>query len=99
MIMLNRYSIAEARNNFASLVRDVETATGAVAVTRRGKTVAVILAINEYRRLSDAAEQRDFWTGYQVFRQKWANEEIDIEEEIWEDVRDKSAATSENVWR
>jgi prevent-host-death family protein len=50
-MMLDQYSIAEARNNFAALVRDVETKEGAVAVTRRGKQVAVLLSIEEYGRL------------------------------------------------
>jgi prevent-host-death family protein len=47
---LRRYSLAEARDRLTAIVRDVET-TAAVELTRRGRPVAVILSIDEYRRL------------------------------------------------
>lgn len=47
---LRRYSLAEARDHLTSIVRDVET-TAAVELTRRGRPVAVILSVDEYRRL------------------------------------------------
>ncbi len=97
--MLNRYSIAEARNRFAALVRGVEKKVDAVEVTRRGKTVAVILSIDEYHRLRDAAKQKEFWHSYQMFRQQWAGKAMDVEGDIWEGVRDKDAGRAETIWR
>lgn len=47
---LPSYSLAEARDQLTAIVRAVETTT-AVELTRRGKPVAVILSIDEYRRL------------------------------------------------
>jgi prevent-host-death family protein len=47
---LRRYSLAEARDRLTAIVRDVEM-TAAVELTRRGKPVAVLLSIDEYRRL------------------------------------------------
>ena len=41
--MSKRFSIAEARDQFTSIVRDVEK-TPAVEITRRGKPVAVLLS-------------------------------------------------------
>ncbi len=97
--MLDQYSIAEMRNHFAALVRDVEEKEAAVAVTRHGKMVAVLLSADEYHRLQEAAEQRDFWSAYQSFRQRWVNEEMAAEEDVWADVRDKETGSEENAWR
>lgn len=47
---LRRYSLAEARDHLTAIVRDVEM-TAAVELTRRGRPVAVILSVDEYRRL------------------------------------------------
>jgi prevent-host-death family protein len=44
------YSIADARNALPRLVRDVERGRS-IALTRRGKRVAVVLSEVEYRRL------------------------------------------------
>ncbi len=49
--MPKQYSIAEARNHFTAIVRDVER-EAAVELTRRGKPVAVLLSVQEYKRLS-----------------------------------------------
>jgi antitoxin Phd len=44
------YSIAAARDNFPSLVHAAQ-AGAAIEVTRRGKPIAVLLALEEYERL------------------------------------------------
>jgi len=46
-----RYSVADARNQLASLVHDVE-AGSPVEITRRGEPVAVLVSLAEYRRLT-----------------------------------------------
>jgi len=51
--MIERYSIAEARDNFAKLVHAAE-AGKQVEVTRRGKPVAVLVSRGEYERLASA---------------------------------------------
>ena len=48
-----------------SLVRHVE-AKRFIELTRRGKTVAVLMSADEYRRLT--AGERGFWEAYQTFR-------------------------------
>ncbi len=65
---MKQLSIAEARDQFTSLIRDVET-DKLVEVTRRGKPVAVVLSIEEYRRLT--AKETSFWSAYEVFREKF----------------------------
>ena len=47
--MKTDYSVAETRNKLTSLLRVAESG-GHVHITRRGKTVAVLLSIDEYER-------------------------------------------------
>jgi antitoxin Phd len=63
--MTERFSISEARDRLTSLVRHVE-AKRPIELTRRGKTVAVLMSADEYRRLT--AGERGFWEAYQIFR-------------------------------
>jgi len=86
---MKRYSIAEARNNFTSLVHAAE-AGAPVALTRRGKPIAVLLALKEYERLKD--RKRAFKAIHEAFRRRNPDlAERGIEPEEWlRDVRDSS---------
>ena len=85
--MLEQYSIAKARDHFTSLVRSVERES-AIELTRRGKPVAVILSIREYKRLS--ARQTGFWKAYSAFREQVNLEELGIEPDTFAGLRDRS---------
>jgi antitoxin Phd len=85
--MLERYSIAQARDRFTSLVRTVER-DAAIELTRRGKPVAVILSIQEYERL--LARQAGFWQAYSVFKEQVNLEELGIEPHTFAGLRDRS---------
>jgi prevent-host-death family protein len=63
--MKRRYSIAEARQNLAAVVHDLERQP-TIELTRRGELVAVLLSLAEYRRLQ--ARQGTFWDAYTAFR-------------------------------
>ena len=82
--MLRRYSVTEARDHFTSLIREVEQ-QASVELTRHGKPVAVLLSSQEYKRLT--ASRPDFWEAYTAFRDQVNLQELDIEPEIWADVR------------
>ncbi len=82
---LRSYSLAEARDHLTAIVRDVET-TAAVELTRRGKPVAVILSIDEYRRL--ASPVGSFSSALARFRQAVDLAEFDLGPELFEDIRD-----------
>ncbi len=86
--MDRQYSIAEARDQFPRIVHDVETGSP-VELTRRGKPVAVIISIEEYRRLAPE-RKKDFWTAYQAWRADLDASGIEIEPEIFEGLRDRS---------
>ena len=63
--MLRTYSITEARNHFTEVVHEAE-AEGPVTLTRRGRPVAVVLALNEFQRLRSA--RPGFWDAAKAFR-------------------------------
>lgn len=86
--MIKQYSIAEARNHFAAIVHDLKSAFP-VKVTRRGKPVAVLIAIEEYERL--VANKTDFWDAYEAFRQSVDLAQLDIGPDIFDGVRDNSS--------
>lgn len=85
---LPQYSIAQARDQLTQLVHQAEQGSP-VELTRRGKRVAVILSAAEYDRLRPP--RPDFWTSLVKFRQKLAEENIEIDpDEVFKDVRDRS---------
>jgi len=63
--MRKKYSIAEARRNLAAIVHELDQST-AVELTRRGIPVAVLVSLNEYKRLNENG--KDFWDAYSEFR-------------------------------
>ena len=86
--MTNRYSIAEARDNLARIVHNVEQGTS-VQLTRRGKPVAVLMSIAEYRKLADG--EPGFWAKCCAFRDRVSIEKLDVAPEAFADVRDRSS--------
>ena len=85
--MLKQYSIAEARNHFTSLVHHVEQES-AIELTRHGKPVAVLLSIQEYKRLSSS--KSGFWEAFKVFQNKVNLPELDLEPDLFAGLRDRS---------
>lgn len=84
--MNKKYSIAEARDQFAAIVREIEKEP-AVEITRRGRPVAVLLSLREFHRLKF---RKNFWDAYCSFRNQYDLAKLDIEPEIFTGVRDKS---------
>lgn len=84
--MKTSYSIAEARDRFTAILRDVEKSP-AVEITRHGEPVAVLLSWREYQRLTS---QKNFWEAYRSFREKFDLAGMAIEPEIFTESRDRS---------
>jgi len=78
--MSKKYSIAEARHNFAALVHEVE-ASKTVEITRRGEAVAVLVTMKAYLHMLDP--KKDFWAAYQQVRAAHDFEALDIQPEIF----------------
>ena len=92
------YSIAEARNQFTALIRRAEREQELMQVTRRGQPVAVILSMNEYNRLAAYQPQTDFWQAYLSYQSQWKDVEMDIDDDVWADVRDRTPVREDNPW-
>lgn len=84
--MPKKYSIAEARHNLAAIVHELEHQP-LVELTRRGEPVAVLLALEEYRRLK--RQSGDFWSAYTAFCADQPAVEA-TNAEPFADVRDRS---------
>ena len=86
--MLKSYSIAQARDQFTELVREVERES-TIRLTRRGKLVAWLLSPHEYERLQ--ANRIGFWDAYLPFRQQLEAQKLEIDvDQIFADVREQT---------
>jgi prevent-host-death family protein len=85
---MNNYSIAEAKNNLSHLVHKVEEGKP-VHITRRGKSVAVLLSEDEFLRMnkvrpSPAKALRHFLSDPQFVN-------IDIDSSVFSNLREKKS--------
>jgi prevent-host-death family protein len=96
--MQTKYSIAQVRNQFATLVREVQAKNKQIQVTHRGEPVAVILSVDEYERLLTHQSKSDFWQAYLEYKEHWQDVPMDIEGNIWEGLRDQTPTPDENPW-
>jgi prevent-host-death family protein len=83
--MATKYSIAEARQNLAAIVHELDKKEP-IELTRRGEPVAVLLSMHAYRRLAEPKVK--FWDAYIAFRKAYP--EPDIQPEDFEGIRDGS---------
>ena len=82
-----QYSIARARDRLPGIVHEVE-AGAPVELTRRGKPVAVILSLRQYRGLAHGRD--DFWAAYERYRASTDLEHLALGPEVFEALRDRS---------
>jgi prevent-host-death family protein len=85
-MMNKRYSIAEARDRFTAILRDVEKEP-AVEITRHGEPVAVLLSWRAYQRLTS---KKNYWEAYRAFRDQFDLTNLDIDPQIFTEPRDQS---------
>lgn len=74
--MTRRRSIADARSNLPSLIREAEEGTP-VELTRRGRPVAVLLGKEQYERLRAGLGR--FTATYRLFREEYDLAELAID--------------------
>ena len=87
--MTERHSIAEARRNLPSLVRDAENGK-AVELTRRGEPVAVLVGHREFGRLTSG--RRGFGNAYREFAGAFELSELALDpDDLFGDVREATA--------
>ena len=86
--MARRYSIAEARQEFARLVRRVERGRP-LEIARRGRPVAVLMSASEYLRL--AGERPSFAEAVRALRARLDVEALGIGQLEFQGLRGSSA--------
>lgn len=86
-IKRRRYSIAEARQNLAALVHEVERGSP-VEVSRRGEPVAILVPLGDYERLT--AGRSTFWEAVLEFRRTADLKGVSVGGEFLRGVRDPS---------
>jgi prevent-host-death family protein len=67
--MVKTYSVADARTHLPDILDDVE-AGQEIQLTRRGRTVAILLSPEKYEALR--RERCNFGDAYQTFRDRYA---------------------------
>ena len=87
--MTEQHSIADARRNLPTLVRDAENGR-AVELTRRGQPVAVLIGHREFRRLTSG--RKSFCDAWRGFAASVELKELALDpDELFGDVRDLGA--------
>jgi prevent-host-death family protein len=82
-----KVSVAEARQNFARLIRRAQQGK-AIEITRRGESVAVLLSASEY--LSLTGDRPSFVEAIDRIRKRLDVNELDIGDEEFAGLREKS---------
>lgn len=82
-----RYSIANARASLSEIIDRVE-AGEPVELTRRGRSVAVIISREAFERLQ--AGRPSFGDAYRAFRERFSLAEVGVDDELFAKARDRS---------
>lgn len=86
--MARRHSIAQARNNLPSLVKEAESGK-AVELTRRGEPVAILVSRRQYLQLT--SKHRRFSEAYQKFTHEFDLADLGIDpDELFSGARDET---------
>lgn len=88
---MSETSVADAKTQLTRLIHQAERGE-AVHITRRGKPVAVLLSEDEYARLRQGQEQRNFWDLIADMRADPAFEPVDWSQEEVDSWRDRRPA-------
>jgi antitoxin Phd len=85
--MPRKYSIAEARQQFAAIVHELDQAP-LIELTRRGQPVAVLLSLEAYQQLTPHTTR--FWEAYSAFRSSIVSADLLDESDPFASLRDRS---------
>ena len=91
--MSKSYSIAEARQNLAAVVHELELEPS-IQLTRRGQPVAVLISVGEYQRLQSG--KSSFWNAYESFCATVDLATQKIEPAVFAEVRDQAPGREVN---
>lgn len=80
-------TVAEARSKLPSLLHAVERGQ-TVEITRRGKAIAVVISLADYRRLS--GKPRDAWEAYEQWSASVDPDDRELPDDFFTKLRDRS---------
>jgi antitoxin Phd len=83
-----QYSIAQAKDRLPSIVHEVEHGQP-VEITRRGKPVAIVMSLEEYRRVA-GRPTKSFGEAFEEFRKSVDLDSLGLTGEEFEGLRDPS---------
>ncbi len=83
--MSNQYSTEQLYQHLTEVIEQIQQGNS-IEITQEGETVAVILSVAEYQRLTTS--KSSFWQSLQQFRQQTNLEELGIESDVFTGVRD-----------
>jgi prevent-host-death family protein len=86
--MSKQFSVAEARRNLPQILNDAEKGK-VVEVTRRGEPIAMIVPIEQYRKMN--RKPPSFWDALEKFRQELEESGDELDARLFEGLRDRSA--------
>jgi len=86
-VAATKVSVAEARQNFARLIRRAEQGK-AIEITRRGESVAVLLSASEYLMLT--GDRPSFMEAARRVRERLGVESLGIGDDELDGLRDES---------
>jgi prevent-host-death family protein len=89
-----RYSIAEARKKLPGLIDEAQAGTS-VELTRRGRSVAVLVSVDEFERLKE--RRPSFVDAHAAFRKRFPAERGGIEPRYFRSLRDRSPGRKVDV--
>ena len=81
-------SVVKARNALTQLIHEAESGK-VVHITRRGKSVAVLVSREEYDRLESQDSKRDFWQAIEDWRAQASFDWPELTPEVVDGWRDR----------
>lgn len=92
--MTRQYSIEQAQAQMTTILSEVEKGQ-TVEILRAGQRIAVVMPNQDYERLS--TPRPSFWEALEVFRRDFNMDEEGVDDDFWEDVRDRSPGREVNL--
>ena len=79
-MIATQYPITQIAERMTDILLVVEDGN-AVALTRNGETVAIVLSAWEYKQAQPP--RPDFWQAFQAFRQQWNLAELGLDDDLF----------------
>jgi prevent-host-death family protein len=92
--MTRQYSIEQVQAELAAILSEVEKGQ-TVEILRSGQRVAIVMPNQDYERLSTS--RPSFWEALKAFRRDFNIDEEGVDDNFWEDVRDRSPGREVNL--